>query len=65
MCLLEETFWSSNEKAIGNEIDASVVYNHTDDLAFGLQYGILLTGDALAMFDANPWQLIASAKLAF
>lgn len=63
--LLEETFWSSNEKAIGNEIDASVVYNHTDDLAFGLQYGILLTGDALAMFDANPWQLIASAKLAF
>jgi len=63
---LEDTPWSGSEDAVGNEIDASVTYAYTEDLSFGLQYGILMTGDALdPIFDENPWQLIASAKLAF
>jgi len=54
------------EDAVGNEIDASVNYAYTEDLSFGLQYGILMTGDALSsMFLDDPWQLIASAKIAF
>ena len=56
------------ERSFGNEIDASVTYNYTEDLSFGLQYGVLMMGafleDALS-WDNKPWQLIASAKLAF
>jgi len=52
---------------VGNEIDVAVTYNYTEDLTFGLQYGILLTGDLLdnAGYDDDPWQLIGSMKLAF
>ena len=52
---------------VGNEIDVAVTYNYTEDLTFGLQYGILLTGDLLdnAGYDDAPWQLIGSMKLAF
>jgi len=63
---LEDVAWDGGESAIGNEIDASVVYNYTEDLSFGLQYGILMVGDALEnVFYDDPWQLIASAKIAF
>jgi len=63
---LREEF--SDETGFGNEIDASVTYNYTEDLAFGLQYGLLMRGDFLTDglgWDNDPWQLIASAKLAF
>jgi len=67
--LMEKTDWSAGEKGIGNEIDAAVVYDYTEDLQFGLQYGILLLGDALkdgsANLDENPWQLIGSMKVRF
>jgi len=59
---------SNGDDEVGNEIDATVTYNYTEDLTFGLQYGILLTGDYLediAGYDENPWQLIGSMKLAF
>jgi len=63
---LEDVPWDNGETAIGNEIDASVTYNYTEDLSFGLQYGILMVGDALQnIFDDDPWQLIASAKVKF
>jgi hypothetical protein len=63
---LREEF--SDETGFGNEIDASVTYNYTEDLSFGLQYGLLMRGDFLTDglgWDNDPWQLIASAKLAF
>jgi len=54
---------------VGNEIDAAVTYNYSEDLTFGLQYGLLLRGDALKKptnaFSDDPWQLIASMKVAF
>jgi len=55
------------EDAVGNEIDAALTYNYSEDLTFGLQYGILLTGDYLEAvgFNDDPWQLIASMKLVF
>ena len=62
--LMEEA-WAGDDKTIGNEIAAGITYNYTEDLCFGLQYGVLLTGDALGMFDNDPWQLIASMKVAF
>jgi hypothetical protein len=57
----------SGEDEVGNEIDAAIVYDYTEDLSFGLQYGILLAGDALEKegYDDDPWQLIASMKIAF
>lgn len=62
---MEDTF-PYMDSAIGNEIDAHVTYNYTEDLSFGLQYGIMMIGDGLEWFyDSDPWQLIASAKLAF
>jgi len=63
---LEDVPWDGGENAVGNEIDASVTYAYTEDLSFGLQYGILMVGDALtSVFPEDPWQLIASAKIAF
>jgi len=58
---------SNGDDEVGNEIDVAVTYNYTEDLTFGLQYGILLTGDLLdnAGYDDDPWQLIGSMKLAF
>jgi hypothetical protein len=67
--LREDETWALGKDDIGNEIDAAIVYDYTEDLSFGLQYGILLCGDALdntsAGYDDDPWQLIASMKLAF
>jgi len=64
--LREDASWAGTEDEIGNEIDAAIVYDYTEDLSFGLQYGILLAGDALdTIYDDDPWQLIASMKLAF
>jgi len=64
--LMEDTFWSGGEKGLGNEIEAAMTFDYTEDLSFGLQYGVLLLGDAMdGVLDENPWQLIGSMKLAF
>ncbi|MCM8829643.1 MAG: alginate export family protein [Candidatus Omnitrophica bacterium] len=57
-----------SEKAIGNEISAALAYKYTEDLTFGLQYGILLLSDGgedYLGWDDDPWQLIASMKVVF
>lgn len=62
---MEEPFWA-DDTAVGNEIDAAVTYKYSEDLTFGLQYGVLLLGDALDDYlDEDPWQLIASMKVVF
>jgi len=63
---MEEPMWTS-DKAVGNEIDFALAYDYTEDLSFGVQYGILMLGDALSgpMGDDNPWQLIGSMKVVF
>lgn len=62
---MEEPYWT-DETAIGNEIDAAITYKYSEDLTFGLQYGVLLLGDAIQdYFEDDPWQLIASMKVVF
>ena len=62
---MEEPSWTS-DKGVGNEIDASLVYDYTEDLSFGLKYGVLFLGSALEdKIDQRPWQLIASMKIKF
>ncbi|MCX8082309.1 MAG: alginate export family protein [bacterium] len=62
---MEEAGWN-DETAVGNEIDAGLTYKYSEDLSFGLQYGVLLLGDAIQdYFDDDPWQLIASMKVVF
>jgi len=63
--LMEDTGWAGDEDAVGNEIDAAVTYKYSEDLTFGLQYGVMLTGDAMDFIKDDPWQLIASMKLVF
>jgi hypothetical protein len=54
------------EDAVGNEIDAALTYNYSEDLTFGLQYGILLRGDYTKQFISDdPWQVIGSMKVSF
>ncbi|HOV21924.1 MAG TPA: alginate export family protein [bacterium] len=58
------------EDDIGTEIDLGIEYQYTEDLSFGLSYGMLLTGDLFDTVqfgrdDDNPWQLLATMKLAF
>jgi len=61
---------NTNEDDIGTEIDLGIEYQYTEDLSFGLSYGMLLTGDLFDTVqfgrdDDNPWQLLGTMKLAF
>jgi len=59
---------ATNEDEIGYEVDLGVNYQYTEDLSFGLTGGMLFTGDLFdtsGYDDDNPWQLIASMKVAF
>jgi len=58
---------AGNEDDIGTEVDFGIEYQYTEDLSFGLSYGMLLTGDLFDVVgdDDNPWQLLATMKLAF
>jgi len=58
----------NNEDDIGYEVDLGVDYQYTEDLSFGLNVGMLFTGDLFdtaGFDDDNPWQMIASMKVAF
>ena len=64
----DEDIGSTNEDDIGYEVDLGVNYQYTEDLSFGLTGGMLFTGDLFdtsGYDDDNPWQLIASMKVAF
>jgi len=63
--LMEEI--GPSDTGIGNEIDAALTYDFTEDLSLGIQYGYMMTGDFFDNFkgDNNPWQLIGSMKLVF
>ncbi|MCD6221589.1 alginate export family protein [bacterium] len=59
----------NNEDDIGYEVDLGINYQYTEDLSFGLTGGMLFTGDLFDKKnlddDDNPWQVIASMKVAF
>ena len=64
----DEDIGCTNEDDIGYEVDLGVNYQYTEDLSFGLTGGMLFTGDLFdtsGYDDDNPWQLIASMKVAF
>jgi len=61
---------SGIDEVLGNELDLCMNYQYTEDLAFGLDAGVLLIGDMIDDYgivgDAkNPWQVVGSMKLAF
>jgi len=53
----------------GNEIDLSLTYAYTEDVSFGIDLGMLLTGDniedTLGVNVDDPWQAIVSMKVVF
>ncbi len=64
----DEDIPGTNEDDIGYEVDLGVNYQYTEDLSFGFNAGMLFTGDLFdtsGYDDDNPWQLIASMKVAF
>ncbi len=50
---------------LGDEIDATVTYDYTEDVQFGLTGGIFLPGKAWNIEKANATQLIGSMKVTF
>ena len=64
----DEDIGSTNEDDIGYEVDLGINYQYTEDLSFGFTGGMLFTGDLFdtsGYDDDNPWQIIASMKVAF
>jgi len=65
----DENIGETKEDDIGYEVDLGINYQYTEDLSFGLTGGMLFTGDLFDKDklgdDDNPWQLIASMKVAF
>jgi hypothetical protein len=57
-------------KALGNELDLGLNYAYTEDVALGLDLGMLFTGDNIKdnvapAGTANAWQLLGSLKVGF
>ncbi|MDD5097135.1 MAG: alginate export family protein [Candidatus Omnitrophica bacterium] len=50
---------------LGDEIDATVTYDYTEDVQFGLTGGIFMPGKAWDIEKANATQLIGSMKVTF
>jgi len=80
LSLALDWFWLKGDETgsfddeFGNEVDFSINYAYTEDLSFGLDVGYLAAGDFFSDLkkahpddydDDNPWQVIASMKVAF
>ncbi len=55
----------TSNKHLGNEVDLSVVYDYTEDVQFGLSYGVFFPGDAFAQMDRNASQWLLHGLVAF
>lgn len=63
----------ANENSLGNEIDAKLIYDYTEDVQLGLNLGWFITGDAFAKNDGGTTggnketasQIIGSMKVTF
>ncbi|MDD5097134.1 MAG: alginate export family protein [Candidatus Omnitrophica bacterium] len=58
-------FMRENKKHLGDEIDATITYDYTEDVQFGLTGGIFLPGKAWNVEKQNATQLIGSMKVTF
>ena len=64
--LTGEEVMMRDEKFIGQEVDLSVVYDYTEDVQFGLLYGMVFAGPALdGRNDNMPSEVIGSMKVTF
>jgi hypothetical protein len=50
---------------IGDEIDATITYDYTEDVQFGLTAGVFIPGKVWAMESKNATQVIGSMKVVF
>src|SRR3989344_4847086 len=56
----------ANEKTLGNEVDASLTYDYTEDVQLGLSAGAFIHGDAFSgANDKTATQVIGSMKVTF
>ena len=55
----------TGKRHLGNALDATVTYDYTEDVQFGLTGGIFLPGKALVTDRNNATQLIGSMKVTF
>jgi hypothetical protein len=63
----------ANENSLGNEIDAKLIYDYTEDVQLGLNLGWFIPGDAFAKNDGGTTggnketasQIIGSMKVTF
>mgnify|MGYP003392524839 CR=1 FL=1 len=55
----------TGKRHLGSALDATVTYDYTEDVQFGLTGGYFLPGNALTTDHANATQLIGSMKVVF
>ncbi|RJP28739.1 MAG: hypothetical protein C4533_02825 [Candidatus Omnitrophota bacterium] len=60
------TYTMTGKRFLGQELDATLTYDYTEDVQFGLRSGIFFPGDALqGNNDRNATELIGTMKVTF